>query len=167
MGVLKDIKISIDKIGIKEVARRTGLAPSTVSRISSGKISPSLEAIEKISEALGYQLQMHPVNIELKAPKLQSAMILLRRLRKELKQLGVVHATVFGSVARGEDTDSSDIDIYLDYGDLRPKIGERLRAEGMVLDTLSGSRVDIVSDLDSAKGKRLLAQILKDGVRVF
>jgi predicted nucleotidyltransferase len=39
---------------------------------------------------------------------------MLRRREQELRNLGVRHIALFGSIARGEATDSSDIDILLD-----------------------------------------------------
>ena len=38
----------------------------------------------------------------------------LRALEPELHAAGVLHVSVFGSVARGEDTASSDVDLALD-----------------------------------------------------
>ncbi|MGH8219125.1 MAG: nucleotidyltransferase family protein [Steroidobacteraceae bacterium] len=38
----------------------------------------------------------------------------LRALQTELQAIGVRHVSVFGSVARGEETASSDIDLALD-----------------------------------------------------
>ena len=38
----------------------------------------------------------------------------LRALEPELRAAGVRHVSVFGSVARGEDTASSDVDLALD-----------------------------------------------------
>jgi predicted nucleotidyltransferase len=38
----------------------------------------------------------------------------LRKREQELRELGVRHIALFGSLARGEATDSSDIDILLD-----------------------------------------------------
>jgi len=38
----------------------------------------------------------------------------LRALEPELRAAGVCHVSVFGSVARGEDTASSDVDLALD-----------------------------------------------------
>lgn len=49
---------SIHKVGIKEMARRTDLAASTISRIHSGESMPSLEIAERISEASDYNLQL-------------------------------------------------------------------------------------------------------------
>ena len=47
-------------------------------------------------------------------PKLHAVLDALRDFRKELEDAGVRHAAVFGSVARGEATASSDIDVLVE-----------------------------------------------------
>ena len=47
-------------------------------------------------------------------PKLQQALATLRAHQDELRAMGVRHAAVFGSVARGESTAASDLDILVD-----------------------------------------------------
>ena len=167
MNILETLKESINKVGVKEVARRTGLSPSTVSRVNSGQINPSFEVVEKISDATGFYLELHPESKVTKAPRLAFAKNILGRLRNELKTLGVKHAIIFGSVARGEDKSNSDVDIYLEFADAKPSVSKLLKAEGLVIETFGETKVDIVSRLDTAKGKRLKLQIDKDGVYVF
>lgn len=165
--ILETIKDSIHKVGIKEVARRTNLAPSTISRIHSGLSMPSLEVVEKISMALGYNLQLQ-VQAEIATfPRLDFAKKNLMKLKTELKLLGVRHATIFGSVARGEDGTHSDIDIYLDFGLEKPKAFKLLKAEGRILETFGENKVDIISQLNADKNPRLAERIQKDGIRVF
>ena len=165
--ILDLIKESIHKVGIKEVARRTQLAASTISRIHSGTSMPSLEVAEKISRALGYNLQLLPQAQIATAPRLDFATQLLMKLKPELKQLGVRHITIFGSVARGEDGPNSDIDIYLDFGLEKPKAFKILKAEGRILETFGENKVDIISQLNADKNPRLAERVEKDGVRVF
>ena len=166
MEVLKELGTAIERIGIKEIARRSGLSPSTVSRVSSGAISPSLEVVQKISKAAGFKIEILPESIPSYAPRLSFAQNILGRLRKELKSMGVRHVFIFGSVARQEDRENSDIDIYLDFSE-KPKASNLLKAEGRVIEAFGETKVDVVSWLGSEKGRRLMAQIEKDGVRVF
>jgi predicted nucleotidyltransferase len=42
------------------------------------------------------------------------ALEVLKRNRDELRARGVVHAALFGSVARGDETPDSDVDIVID-----------------------------------------------------
>jgi predicted nucleotidyltransferase len=47
--------------------------------------------------------------------KREEAIIRLKEHEAELKRLGVKHLYLFGSTARGEATDSSDVDLFFDY----------------------------------------------------
>ena len=47
-------------------------------------------------------------------PDLQGVLDKLRNHERELRQLGVVHAAVFGSVATGENRKGSDIDVMVE-----------------------------------------------------
>jgi predicted nucleotidyltransferase len=166
-SILDLIKESINKVGIKEVARRTHLAPSTISRIRSGESIPSLDVAQKISEAVGYHLFLEPLTQRATAPRLTFAKQILMKLKNELKSLGVQHVTVFGSVARGQDGPDSDIDIYLVFGPDKPKAFKILKAEGRILESFGENKVDIISQLKTHKNPRLLERIEKDGIRVF
>jgi predicted nucleotidyltransferase len=54
---------------------------------------------------LCYNLQMNA----------QTAIAILRRHESDLRSRGVVHAAVFGSVARGENRPNSDLDIIVEF----------------------------------------------------
>ena len=88
-------------------------------------------------------------------------------MRNELRALGVKHAFIYGSVARGDDKETSDIDIYLDFGLAKPKVNKLLKAEGRVIESFGEQKVDVVSDLSSIRGQKLRTQIDQDGIRVF
>lgn len=167
MSAIKILQEYIGKVGVKEVARRTHISASTVSRIRSGLINPSFQAAERIIEAVGLHLEVRPDRGLAKAPRLSFAKDVIGRIRNQLRSLGVRHCTIYGSVARGEDSAGSDIDVYLDFGVQKPKVAHLLKAEGTVLEAFGGNKVDVVSDLSSPRGQRLKRQIEKDGVRVF
>lgn len=169
MRILETLRKSIKEIGIKEIARRSGLSASTVSRINAGSLSPSLEVTERISEAAGFEIAIHarPLRTTLHEPRLHETLRILRRLKKTLSALGVKHVTVFGSVARGDDGPSSDIDLFIDYGAIQPKADQLLPIEGRIIEAFRGLKVDFISNLSTAKGKRLRIQIEKDGKNAF
>jgi uncharacterized protein len=76
-------------------------------------------------------------------PTLVEVIRLLRSNRAELEKIGIRHAEIFGSVARGEDRPDSDVDILVD---LDPAIVRDLFAYSRVQRTLQdlvGRRVDI------------------------
>lgn len=51
---------------------------------------------------------------------LQDALDTLRSHETDLRKLGVAHAAVFGSVARGEARKESDIDVLVELDESRP-----------------------------------------------
>lgn len=53
-------------------------------------------------------------------PSVDEVVRILRTHRDDLRRRGVLHAAVFGSVARGEARDDSDIDILIDLDPERP-----------------------------------------------
>ena len=76
-------------------------------------------------------------------PTLVEVIRLLRSNRAELEKVGIRHAEIFGSVARGEDLPDSDVDIVVD---LDPAMVRDLFAYSAVqrtLQNLVGRRVDI------------------------
>lgn len=94
----------------------------------------------------------------------------LRRAAPELRRRGVVHAGVFGSVARGDERPDSDIDILLDLdiarvGDVLDYIGLTDSIRTLVAERLPGTRIDIA---DRAMLKpRLKAAVERDAVYAF
>ncbi len=48
------------------------------------------------------------------APTLSEALRILKRNEDELRRMGVAHAAVFGSVARSEQQEGSDVDVIVD-----------------------------------------------------
>ncbi len=49
-----------------------------------------------------------------KSTVLEATLRILRQREPELKARGILHAAIFGSVARGEDRDDSDIDVVVE-----------------------------------------------------
>lgn len=52
--------------------------------------------------------------------QLADALETLRAHQRELQEFGVQHAAIFGSVARGQSSPTSDIDVLLDLDPARP-----------------------------------------------
>jgi predicted nucleotidyltransferase len=93
----------------------------------------------------------------------------LNEHRAELRQLGVVSLSLFGSKARGDDTAASDIDIAVKLDPARTPRG--LSYIGYVdaiqerLEVLLEKEVDVVPE--PAKKQRLQDQIDKDRIVAF
>jgi hypothetical protein len=81
----------------------------------------------------------------------------LRAHESELRNLGVSHAAVFGSVARGEATAASDIDVLVDLDQDRPMgIFAYARLKIYINELLDGAG-DVVS-------RRTLKPLLRDNI---
>jgi hypothetical protein len=103
-----------------DVARRAHVAQSVVSAYEADRREPSFSTLSRLVAATGHRLE-----IQLKADDRVRPGIpdtpLGRRLRQRRKRIlataeknGAANVRVFGSVARGEDTPDSDIDILVD-----------------------------------------------------
>ena len=81
----------------------------------------------------------------------------LRTHETELRRLGVSHAAVFGSVARGEASAGSDIDVLVELEEARPMgIFEYARLKLYVNELLDGAG-DVVN-------RRTLKPLLRDNI---
>jgi len=81
----------------------------------------------------------------------------LRAHERELRLLGVYHAAVFGSVARGEASAESDIDVLVELDEDRPMgIFEYARLKLYVNELLNGAG-DVVN-------RRTLKPLLRDSI---
>ena len=101
-----------------ELARRAGVTQSVVSAYESGRRQPSLPMLAKLVKAAGSELEL---TLRPDAPRRRLGGALGRKLRSHRQELreaavryGVSNVRVFGSVARGEDTADSDIDLLVD-----------------------------------------------------
>jgi predicted nucleotidyltransferase len=93
------------------------------------------------------------------------ALTILRQLRAPLEARGIVHAAVFGSVARDEAGARSDIDIVV-----TPAKGARLDLIDLggiqtVLDEAFGFDVDVI--VEPVGRRELLAAIERDRANAF
>jgi predicted nucleotidyltransferase len=81
----------------------------------------------------------------------------LRSHEGELRDLGVSHAAVFGSVARGEAKGTSDVDVLVDLDDRRPMgIFEYARLKLYINELLNGAG-DVVN-------RRTIKPLLRDNI---
>ena len=96
---------------------------------------------------------------------LQNVLKTLKSHEAELRQLGVRHAAVFGSVARGEARPESDIDVLVDLDpELQISVFQYARLKLYIGNLLDGAG-DVVN---RRKLKPLLRDdILREAVNVF
>ena len=100
---------------------------------------------------------------------LASAISALRELREELLRAGVAHAAVFGSAARSQAGDKSDIDVAVELDRARvPDLFDFMKLCDRIADHLgkrTGQRVD-VANLGSMRD-RVRERALRDAVFAF
>ncbi|MGO9485182.1 MAG: nucleotidyltransferase family protein [Rhodomicrobium sp.] len=93
----------------------------------------------------------------------------LQEHQAELQALGVAHASVFGSTARGDNTPASDIDVAVKLDPARALYGldgfGRLMEIEARLETILQKPVDVVAE--PARKERLQAEIEKDRAVAF
>lgn len=88
----------------------------------------------------------------------------LRRHEADLKRLGVAHLYIFGSTARGEARDNSDVDLFFDYEKGKFGLFELMDVKEYATNIL-GRKADIMTR-DSLH-KMLRRQIEASAERVF
>jgi len=91
------------------------------------------------------------------AGSLREALDTLRGHEDELHRIGVAHAAVFGSVARGEARADSDIDVLVELDDLCPMgIFEYARLK-LYMNRILGGTGDVVN-------RKTLKPLLRDSI---
>ena len=98
-------------------------------------------------------------------PALQRSLKALRDHEAELRALGVRHASIFGSVARGDVRDDSDVDVLVDLDQDRPMgLFEYSRLKLHIVELLGNS-----ADVVNRKTLKLLLRdnILDDAIDAF
>ena len=93
---------------------------------------------------------------------LDRALSVLRHNQPRLSEMGVVHAGVFGSVARGEAGTSSDLDVLVEVDRTKVRSIYDYCEVRLAISDLFGGRADVVerrSLRDSLK-ERILAEVV-------
>ena len=95
----------------RDLAERAATSQPAVNRYERGRVQPRADVLQRLLAACGS-------DIVSERPLLGPVGYLLARHRDEVLQIvadaGATNARVFGSVARAEDTDGSDLDLIVD-----------------------------------------------------
>lgn len=127
-----------------ELARRAGTSQPAIAAYEAGDKVPRVATLERLLQAAG-------ASLEVRRPRNAGGRDRLRRLlhehREEILELAAGHhatnVRVFGSVARGEETGRSDVDLVVDMQAGRSLLDQvRLRR---ALSGLLGVDVDLVA----------------------
>jgi uncharacterized protein len=129
-----------------ELARRAGTSQAMVARYETGVASPTVRTLRRLLSTLGRELELSSVIAQTRDPA--SSLAMLREHRAEIsaaaERVGARNVRVFGSVARGEDTPMSDVDLLVDFPaherGLFPLLTFAERVEQIV-----GRRVDVAA----------------------
>lgn len=139
------------------VARRAGVSQSVVSAYEKGRREPTLPTLRRLVDATGTRLE-----IDLSAPLSTLERVRTRRdeLIGELGRLGVTNIRVFGSVARGDDTADSDVDLLVHLAPEADLI--TLGAAMNVAERILNATVDVVPDIGLKAG--IKEEVLREAV---
>jgi uncharacterized protein len=149
-----------------ELARRAKVAQSVISAYESDRREPGLAMLTKLIEAAGHELVIDIRASPHLTPGLPDSR-LGRRLRRRRRSVieaaarrGASNVRVFGSVARGDDTEASDIDLLVDLSDSVGLVA--LSALAREIAGIVGAEVDVVpaSSLKPAMRDRVLAEAI-------
>jgi hypothetical protein len=127
-----------------ELARRAGTSQPTIAAYEAGEKVPNASTLERVLGATGTRLVATRSETARPSGRLRR---LLHERRDEIVELAARHharnVRVFGSVARGEETEASDVDLLVDTDPGRSLLDQvRLRRE---LGELLGVDVDVVT----------------------
>ena len=148
-----------------ELARRAGVSQPVISAYERGRREPGLSMLAKLVEATGCDLSIGVTPSVTSTGDTLVESRLRRRVRLHRKAIvataarrGVRNVRLFGSVARGDDRETSDVDLLVDLDDgvsLLDLIG--LERE---LTELLGCGVDVVParNLKPGVAERVLAE---------
>lgn len=106
-----------------ELARRADLVQPVISAYETGRREPGLAMLSKLVEATGHHLQIDLVADPDRRRGLPNTPMgrRLRQVRRAIieaaERRGATNVRVFGSVARGDDSASSDVDLLVDLRD--------------------------------------------------
>lgn len=98
-------------LSVRRLAEVAHVSPATITRIESGAASPRVDVAERILAAMGRSL----VVISDSGPATPGQALAAHRARMLdlCRDAGVSDVRVFGSVARGQDTPDSDLDLMV------------------------------------------------------
>jgi len=101
------------RMSARDLATASGVSPSTVTRIERGELNPTVAMLERLLDAAGNRL-----DIVVTPRTIRPTLDALRTRRQELidivESFGASNVRIFGSVARGDARDDSDIDLLVD-----------------------------------------------------
>jgi len=143
-----------------ELAQRAGTSQPALARYETGVTVPTLSTLERLLDACGRRLELRAGHGHALAPQLRSLRRRRRRLLSAAQRHGVRAVRVFGSAARGDTTDASDVDLLVDLEEGRSLLD--LLAFQEEAEAIAGTSVDVATT-DLLK-EHIRDEVLKEAV---
>ncbi|TFB77340.1 helix-turn-helix domain-containing protein [Cryobacterium glaciale] len=141
-----------------QLGASAGVTQSVISAYEAGKREPALATLQRLVRASGFQLDLALTPFAPTSPHQRLLASHRDELVARLEELGASNVRMFGSVARGDDTASSDVDLLVDLDAGVGLFGlARLQSES---ERILGVPVDIVP-ADSLK-PRMAQRVLTE-----
>lgn len=144
----------------RDLAAASGVSASTVTRIERGEVNPTVVMLDRLLEASGNHLDM-VVSPHSHRPTLAELRSHRNTIVGIVESFGASNVRVFGSVARGETHEDSDIDVLIDV-----PAGTGLITIERIAGAIEAAvpwRVDVVTS-GAARGR--MAHILDEAVEL-
>ncbi|WIB77991.1 helix-turn-helix domain-containing protein [Curtobacterium sp. MCPF17_002] len=139
-ALIRDARLRAELTQV-QLAYRAGVTQSVISTYENGRREPSLAALQRLLLAAGFTTAIDLRPVEEPLPLRERVTAAREELLAIVHRLGGRNPRLFGSVARGEDGPSSDVDLMVD---LDPGLGifalMRIQDEA---EQLLGVRVDV------------------------
>lgn len=148
----------------RALAARAGTTQAMVARYESGEASPTVATLRRLLAACGQRLALAttPMGAALQGPIGHRVDRNRKQIRRLAREAGARNVRVFGSVARGEEGEKSDLDLLVDFpvrqrgllplADLADRISELLdlpvyvaAEEALALEVATQAHQDAVS----------------------
>ncbi|MGV1033763.1 MAG: helix-turn-helix domain-containing protein [Microbacteriaceae bacterium] len=102
-----------------ELAARSGTSQATLSRYERGDAIPTIATLERLLAATGSTLELRARpssrTLDVRTERLAKLRSQKTEIVRLARSVGASNVAVFGSVARGTDSESSDIDLLVDF----------------------------------------------------
>ncbi len=142
----------------RDLAAASGVSPSTVSRVERGKINPTVAMLERLLKASGVDLEVRATP-HAGRPTLDAVRAHSRDIDEIISSYGASNARVFGSVARGDAGEESDVDLLIDVSSGTGLITVERITEA--IQAVIPWRVDVVT---SGAARGTMAHILDEAI---
>lgn len=101
----------------RELAARAGTTQAMIARYESGAASPTVATLRRLLAACGQRLVLStgPMGPALEGPIGHRVHRNRKQIRRLAREAGARNVRVFGSVARGDEDEGSDLDLLVDF----------------------------------------------------